>query len=396
MRVLAPLLVLCLFSVAPCHAADPAAVAPVKGAVVQVDPAQAGDIARSAVPPAVSAGPTVPAGRKLVVGTKETPPFSFKTPAGEWTGVAIELWRDVAAGLGLTYELREYDPAGLVRAIADNEVDLAVAALSVTMDREKIMDFSHPFFLASQGIAVPSKPAGSIFGHVLSSLLSWPFLSYLLLLLITLLSIGVVIWMVERRSNPEHFRPGKHGVLDGLWWSAVTMTTVGYGDSFPRSFPGRVLALIWMFASVILLSFFTAGITTSVTVERITGKIEGPADLYDVLVGTVASSSAEEFLLHEHIHPKRFSSPEQGLEEVAHGRLDAFVFEEPTLRYFIRKGFYADRVDLLEAVFDPHTYAFAFPWGSDLRKPVNVELLEKLEDKQYWKQLTGPFLGSRK
>ena len=43
----------------------------------------------------------------LRIGTKEAAPFSFRGPDGEWAGVSIDLWRLVAADLGLEYEFRE-------------------------------------------------------------------------------------------------------------------------------------------------------------------------------------------------------------------------------------------------------------------------------------------------
>jgi len=45
---------------------------------------------------------------------------------------------------------------------------------------------------------------------------------------------------------------------DALWWSFVTISTVGYGDLYPVTFPGRILAAIMMMAGVGLFGTFTA------------------------------------------------------------------------------------------------------------------------------------------
>jgi voltage-gated potassium channel len=37
---------------------------------------------------------------------------------------------------------------------------------------------------------------------------------------------------------------------DALWWAITTMTTVGYGDKYPFSFEGRIIAAILMFAGI--------------------------------------------------------------------------------------------------------------------------------------------------
>ena len=78
---------------------------------------------------------------------------------------------------------------------------------------------------------------------------------------------GMLMWMFEKRDNKQEFDKGLKGIWEGFWWSAVTMTTVGYGDKAPLSFGGRVIALVWMFAAIIIISGFTASIASSLTLE---------------------------------------------------------------------------------------------------------------------------------
>jgi ABC-type amino acid transport substrate-binding protein len=73
----------------------------------------------------------------MIVGTKEAPPFAMKGPAGHWTGLSIELWQDIATKLGLKYEFREAELDQLLAGIADNSMGAAVAAITVTSDREQ-------------------------------------------------------------------------------------------------------------------------------------------------------------------------------------------------------------------------------------------------------------------
>ncbi len=50
---------------------------------------------------------------------------------------------------------------------------------------------------------------------------------------------------------------------DALWWSFVTITTVGYGDHFPVTSSGRVLASLLMFAGIGLFGTYTAFVASA-------------------------------------------------------------------------------------------------------------------------------------
>ncbi|XP_022800763.1 potassium voltage-gated channel subfamily G member 1-like [Stylophora pistillata] len=77
---------------------------------------------------------------------------------------------------------------------------------------------------------------------------------------------GVIIWLFERRNNSDEFPQSFwKGVREGTWWAVVTMTTVGYGDKSPKSSSARIYAAFWMVIGVILLSIFTAEVSSMLT-----------------------------------------------------------------------------------------------------------------------------------
>jgi ABC-type amino acid transport substrate-binding protein len=45
----------------------------------------------------------------IVVGTMRAPPFVLRSDDGQWSGLSIDLWRQIAAELKVRFELREYD-----------------------------------------------------------------------------------------------------------------------------------------------------------------------------------------------------------------------------------------------------------------------------------------------
>ncbi len=85
---------------------------------------------------------------------------------------------------------------------------------------------------------------------------------------------AAVVYFFEHRSNPDQYK--NYG--DALWWSIVTVATVGYGDIVPKTELGRIFASLTILSGVILLSLLTATIS-SVFVAR---KIKESQGLQDI------------------------------------------------------------------------------------------------------------------
>lgn len=86
------------------------------------------------------------------------------------------------------------------------------------------------------------------------------------------------------------------------------MTTVGYGDKAPRTVGGRAVGFIWMFTAIIVISFFTATIASSLTLTRLHSRVGGPQDLPHVRVGGLEGSAAVEYLEEQGIRGARSST----------------------------------------------------------------------------------------
>ncbi len=72
------------------------------------------------------------------------------------------------------------------------------------------------------------------------------------------LLVVVVAGAVESFVDEENVRT----VWDGIWWAVVTVTTVGYGDVYPKSVGGRIVAMIVMLFGIGFLSVLTATIAS--------------------------------------------------------------------------------------------------------------------------------------
>jgi ABC-type amino acid transport substrate-binding protein len=298
----------------------------------------------------------------------------------------------LAARQGLTFELREMGLQKMLDAVAGGQVDAAVAALTITSEREARVDFSHPFLNAGLGIAVRREATGGWLA-VGERLVSGPFLTLMGGLLGLLLLVGMLVWLLERRRNEQFGGGPTQGIGSGFWWSAVTMTTVGYGDKAPQTLGGRVLAVIWMFTSVILISSFTAGITTVLTVGELSGKIQGPEDLAQARTLTVTGSTSAQFLTAHHYEHQALPDLATALQRLAEGSADAVVYDAPILRYLLLQDL-SDQLKVLAGSFEPQDYGIALPPGSPLREPVNRDLLELLRE-PLWQEILFRYLGNR-
>ena len=76
---------------------------------------------------------------------------------------------------------------------------------------------------------------------------------------------GIVIWVPERQKNMLFDKYFVKGMPTGIWWSIVSMTTVGYGDIYPKSLRGRFVAVFWLIIGVVLACVMTATMTDVVT-----------------------------------------------------------------------------------------------------------------------------------
>lgn len=56
--------------------------------------------------------------------------------------------------------------------------------------------------------------------------------------------------------------PGISNVADGIWWSIVTSTTVGYGDMSPKTVEGRIVAVLLMIMGIGMIAMLTGSIAT--------------------------------------------------------------------------------------------------------------------------------------
>ncbi|MDM8565854.1 transporter substrate-binding domain-containing protein [Candidatus Halobeggiatoa sp. HSG11] len=347
--------------------------------------------------------------KNLTVVTKAFVPFVIpkgKNEQGkeEFKGFSIDLWEVIADKLNVNYKIIQVDTIKkLLDKVENGKADVGLAGISMTASREKIFDFSYPFFDSGLQIMVSTKfdrTATDVVTDMLLSFLAPKMLLAIGILLTTLFIVGNIIWLAERKNNPEEFSSNYlKGVMDGLWWAAVTLTTVGYGDKSPRGCAGRIIGLSWMFIGLFFIASFTATVTSTLTLQQLKGSINGPNDLARKAVGTISGSTADKYLSKEPVTKRTFINIEDAINALENGRIEAIVYDSPVLRYHAANS---ETLKTVGSVFKKENYAIVFQTTESksqstnkeraLKERVNLILLELAEDGKY-KELEEEWFG---
>jgi ABC-type proline/glycine betaine transport system substrate-binding protein/ABC-type amino acid transport substrate-binding protein len=330
----------------------------------------------------------------LRVATKRLAPFVMYKNR-RYTGFSVELWEKIAHEMGSKYELYGVNTiAKLLDEVKRNTADVAIGGIGITSWRERDLDFSHAFFESGYQIMVPEEQKtllGTIFVKVFSILFSPGLLYGAGIFFIVLIIAAHIIWLLERRHNPEFSESYLNGLWQSVWWAVVTVTTVGYGDKTPKRRTGRLFALIWILAGYFVFAYFTASVTTTITLQELKGDINGPEDLFGKQVATVAKSPASEYLAGQGITTLNYKDIDRAYEVLTAKEVDALVYDAPVLQHYATKEG-KGKVKVVGLTFQKQQYGIAVPINSPYRERINMALLRLIETGVY-KEIHDKWFG---
>ena len=278
----------------------------------------------------------------LRIGIHEKPPYALKNPDGTWTGLAPGLWKGISENTGLPIEFVEVPYENLIQQVAEGKIDAAAGEIEVTPEAEKIVDFTQPFLTSSLCIALNKVSWESSWKSVLKDFFNWTIAKYLVGIFVAMLAISLLLWFAERHHGAGHFRGGITGIGSALWFAAVTMTTVGYGDKTPATIAGRIIAVFWMIFGVVLVSAFTATVTSSMASTQLNNSIESISDFNHLSCGALRGSLSAQILQRIGVMTHEYENIPDAFEDLATGKIEAVVGDRNTLSY-VRREFAARR-----------------------------------------------------
>ncbi|XP_049886195.1 glutamate receptor 1-like isoform X1 [Pectinophora gossypiella] len=243
--------------------------------------------------------------KTYIVSTIEEPPYIMREsdfeagPNDPYKGFCVDLAKMLADKLEIKYELRlvkdgkygNENPKivggwdGMIGELIRKEADISVAPLTVTLEREAVVDFSKPFLSFDiKPSKKVTKDSGAIFSflHPLSKEI-W------LCVIFSVFAVSVVLFLVSRFS-PYEWRVvsysdtpsseqadvssnkttvvNEFSFWNSMWFSLGSFMQQG-SDITPRSFSGRIVGSVWWFFTLIMISSYTANLASYLTLARI-------------------------------------------------------------------------------------------------------------------------------
>ncbi|KAK9873338.1 hypothetical protein WA026_022143 [Henosepilachna vigintioctopunctata] len=314
-------------------------------------------------------------------------------------GYSMDLISEIAEFLNFKFEfylvgdgqIGKYDENtkqwnGLMRDILDHKADLAICDLSLTHQRQKVVDFSLPFM--SLGISILYKHSEAKSFNMFAFL--DPFSTDVWVYTATLyLTVTIVLYFVFRLSPDEWENPHpcdeNPEELENIWdiknclWLTLGSIMAQGCDLLPKGMSSRTSSAMWWFFSLIMTSSYTANLAAFLTAEKSGPTIESAEDLAaqsKIKYGCMEGGSTQSFFRESTFptfqkmwlqmvqsQPSVFvdSNPD-GLKRVQTSKnsLYAFLMESTQLEYETKT-----KCDLKQVGqnLDSKFYAIAMPMG---------------------------------
>jgi len=306
------------------------------------------------------------------IGVKEAKPFSYKEN-GQWKGISINLIRLLSEDMGFRYKFVEDKTVDqLIGDTENHATDFSIAAVSTTAAREKVVDFSHPYFSTSMGILSYGKPPWY-------ETVWWIAKRLLITLVIFIVGLYIVGALADKIDGDENIR-NPH---EGAWWALVTFTTTGYGDYVPKTGKGKIFASIWMVASLILLSTFTGYLASAMTIKQMSTAPITLGNLYSSSVVTVKGTTSQRLLDNLGIKYHSVQTADEAVDLVMKRRVRAFAYDSALLQYYANTN---GNLSMVTVDANNENYAIVFPQGSQLTEQFNVGILRVMTSPK-WKDV---------
>uniref|UniRef100_A0A8C5VPL4 Glutamate receptor n=1 Tax=Microcebus murinus TaxID=30608 RepID=A0A8C5VPL4_MICMU len=327
-------------------------------------------------------------------------------------GYCLDLLKELSNILGFIYDVKlvpdgkygaQNDKGewnGMVKELIDHKADLAVAPLTITYVREKVIDFSKPFMTLGISILY-RKPNGTNPG-VFSFLnpLSPDIWMYVLL---ACLGVSCVLFVIARFTPYEWYNPhpcnpdsdvveNNFTLLNSFWFGVGALMQQG-SELMPKALSTRIVGGIWWFFTLIIISSYTANLAAFLTVERMESPIDSADDLAKqtkIEYGAVRDGSTMTFFKKSKIstYEKMWAfmssrqqtalikNSDEGIQRVLTTDY-ALLMESTSIEYVTQRNCNLTQIG---GLIDSKGYGVGTPIGSPYRDKITIAILQLQEE----------------
>uniref|UniRef100_A0A7N0US73 Glutamate receptor n=1 Tax=Kalanchoe fedtschenkoi TaxID=63787 RepID=A0A7N0US73_KALFE len=269
----------------------------------------------------------------------------------------------------------------LVTLITTGDLDGAVGDIAIVTNRTRIVDFTQPYAASGLVVVAPFKKSNTGAWAFLRpfSLPMWGVTACFFFI------IGMVVWILEHRTNDEFRGPPKKQLITVIWFSLSTLFFAHKENTV--STLGRVVLIIWLFVVLIINSSYTASLTSILTVQQLTSPFKGIESLRasNAPIGYQVGSFAEHYLTVElnisHSRLQALGSPEAYADALKKGPekggVAAIVDERPYIELFLSTQC---TFRIVGQEFTKSGWGFAFPRDSPLAVDLSSSILKLSEN----------------
>ncbi|CAF93734.1 unnamed protein product, partial [Tetraodon nigroviridis] len=331
----------------------------------------------------------------------------------QYEGFCVDMLREVADILKFSFKIKLVDDGlygapepngswtGMVGELINRKADLAVAAFTITSEREKVIDFSKPFMTLGISILyrvqLGRKPGYFSFLDPFSPAV-WLFM------LLAYLAVSCVLFLAARLSPYEWYNPhpclrenrdmleNQYTLGNSLWFPVGGFMQQG-SEIMPRALSTRCVSGVWWAFTLIIISSYTANLAAFLTVQRMEVPIESPDDLADqtnIEYGTIHGGSTMTFFMNSRYQtyqrmwnymkskqPGVFvKSTEEGIARVVNSKY-AFLMESTMNEY--HRGLNCNLTQI-GGLLDTKGYGIGMPLGSPFRDEITLAILQLQEN----------------
>ncbi|XP_065563334.1 glutamate receptor 4-like isoform X3 [Artemia franciscana] len=289
---------------------------------------------------------------------------------------------------------------GVIGELVRKEADFAVAPLTISSSRERVVDFTKPYMTLGISIMikkpVKKSPGALSFMNPLSTEV-W------MCMVFAYIGVSIVLFLVSRFS-PSEWQTSEtlHGtrltndfnVINSLWFTLGAFMQQGC-DISPRSVSGRIVGAVWWFFTLILISSYTANLAAFLTVERMVTPINSADDLAkqtEVEYGTLQAGSTRDFFKfskiptyskmwefmssRKHVFVKTY---DEGIRRVKQSKGKYALLIESPKNDYVNERQPCDTMKVGQNL-DAKGFGVATPLGSPLRERINLAVLDLKEN----------------